>query len=54
MAQDLLEPLPVNEYPNLVEFITEHAMKPGYDHEGQFEYGLDVILDGLERVRDTA
>ena len=42
VAQDLLQRLPVNEYPNLVEFITEHAMKPGYDHEGQFEYGLDV------------
>ena len=54
VAQQLLQRVPVNEYPNLVEFITEHAMKPGYDHEGQFEYGLDVILDGLERVRDTA
>jgi AcrR family transcriptional regulator len=51
VAQHLLQRVPVNEYPNLVEFITEHAMKPGYDHEGQFEYGLDVILDGLERVR---
>ena len=29
-------------------------MKPGYDHEGQFGYGLDVILDGLERSLDTA
>ena len=29
-------------------------MKPGYDHEGQFEYGLDVILDGLERARDAS
>jgi len=29
-------------------------MKPGYDHEGQFAYGLDVILDSLERVRDAA
>ena len=48
VAQDLLQRVPVNEYPNLVEFITEHAMKPGYDHEGQFEYGLDVVLDGLE------
>jgi len=54
VAQDLLQRVPVNEYPNLVEFITEHAMKPGYDHEGQFEYGLDVILDGLETIRDTA
>ena len=32
VAQDMLEPFPANEYPNLVEFITEHAMKPGYDY----------------------
>jgi hypothetical protein len=54
VAESMLQPLPVNEYPNLVEYITEHAMKPGYDHEDEFEYGLDVILDGLERVRDRA
>jgi hypothetical protein len=26
-------------------------MKPGYDYGEEFEYGLDLILDGLERVR---
>lgn len=51
VAQGMLEPFPVNEYPNLLEFITEHAMKPGYDYGDEFEYGLDLILDGLERVR---
>jgi AcrR family transcriptional regulator len=50
MAQTMLEPFPVNEYPNLMAFITEHAMKPGYDFAGEFEYGLDVILDGLGRL----
>jgi hypothetical protein len=49
MAQSMLEPFPDNEYPNLVAFITEVAMKPGYDYGNEFEYGLDVILDGLER-----
>ena len=51
VAEVMVEPFPANEYPNLVEFITEHAMKPGYDHGDEFEYGLDLILDGLERVR---
>ena len=41
------------EYPNLVAFITEHAMQPGYDFADEFEYGLDVILDGLERARSA-
>ena len=50
-AERMLEPFPVNEYPNLVEFITQHAMQPGYDFGDEFETGLDLILDGLERVR---
>jgi len=29
-------------------------MKPGYDFGDEFEYGLDLILDGLERVRNSA
>ncbi len=29
-------------------------MKPAYDHANEFEWGLDVILDGLERVQDKA
>jgi len=40
------------EYPYLAEMITEHAMKPGYDYAKEFEFGLDLILDGLERLRD--
>jgi AcrR family transcriptional regulator len=42
------------EYPHLAEMITEHAMKPGYDYSKEFEFGLDLILDGLEGLRDTA
>jgi AcrR family transcriptional regulator len=50
LAQEMLEPFPADEYPNLVAFITEHAMQPGYDFADEFEYGLDLILDGLERT----
>jgi len=42
------------EYPHLAEMITDHAMQPGYDYAKEFEFGLDLILDGLERLRDTA
>jgi AcrR family transcriptional regulator len=54
VAKDMFEPFPANEYPNLAEFITEYAMKPGYDYADEFDYGLDLILDGLERVRQPA
>jgi hypothetical protein len=37
IAQGMLQPFPVNEYPSLVEFISEHAMKPGYDYGDEFE-----------------
>ena len=54
VAQSMLEPFPLDEYPNLVEFLNEHVLKPGYDYGDEFEYGLDLILDGLQYVRKTA
>jgi hypothetical protein len=29
-------------------------MEPRHDDAGAFEIGLDLILDGLETLRDTA
>jgi AcrR family transcriptional regulator len=54
VAQTMLVRFPEGEYPNLVEFITEHAIKPGYDFGDEFEYGLELILDGLEQASATA
>jgi AcrR family transcriptional regulator len=42
-----------NEYPHLAETISELVTKPGYHFADEFEVGLDLILDGLERLRDT-
>ena len=53
-AQDLLRQFPAAEYPYLAEMIREHALKPGYDYANEFVFGLDLILDGLERLRDAA
>jgi AcrR family transcriptional regulator len=53
VAHDMLEPFPINEYPNLVEFLNEHVMKAGYDDGDEFEYGLDVVMDGLDMRRDA-
>jgi hypothetical protein len=30
MAQRVLQPFLLDEYPNLLETLTEHVMKPGY------------------------
>ena len=53
VAQTMLAPFPVGEYPNLVAFMAEH-LQPGYDYGDEFEGGLDLILDGLEKARSTA
>jgi hypothetical protein len=38
------------DYPHLVEVVGGYVAKAGYDYEAQFLFGLDVILDGLERL----
>ena len=39
------------DYPNLVEVVGGYVAKVGYDYDREFLFGLDVILDGLERCR---
>src|SRR5215475_12061584 len=40
-------------YPYLAEIATEHVMRPGYSYAAEFEFGLDLLLDGLERARES-
>jgi AcrR family transcriptional regulator len=51
LAVTFLEHFPAEEYPHLAEVTTEHVLQPGYDYGNEFEFGLDLILDGLERAR---
>ena len=50
LAQDMMARFGT-EYPHLAEFTTQHVLRPGYDYGKEFEFGLDLILDGLERAR---
>jgi AcrR family transcriptional regulator len=43
----------MQQYPYLLEVAMEIA-KAGYDYATEFEFGLDLILDGLERFRAGA
>jgi hypothetical protein len=43
---------PADEYPHLAELTAEHVLQPGYEYSNEFEFGLDLILDGLERTCD--
>jgi AcrR family transcriptional regulator len=48
LAESVMEPFPAGDLPHLTEFTTEHVLQPGYDFGTEFEFGLDLILDGLE------
>jgi AcrR family transcriptional regulator len=41
------------EYPHLVEVVGGYIAKSGYDYATEFVFGLDLILDGLDRLRDA-
>lgn len=41
-------------FPYLAEVVAGHVAKVGFDFATAFEDGLDLILDALERRRDTA
>jgi AcrR family transcriptional regulator len=51
MAETFLEQFPVTQFPHLAELTTEHVLRPGYDYGDEFAFGLELILDGLERSR---
>ena len=50
VSADVLGRLPAAEFPHLVEVIT-HVMRSGRVED--FAFGLDLVLDGLERVLAT-
>ncbi|HYV45845.1 MAG TPA: TetR/AcrR family transcriptional regulator [Myxococcaceae bacterium] len=50
VAEGLMSRFPVDQYPHLIEFATRHVLQPGYSYGNEFEFGLELILDGLERA----
>jgi AcrR family transcriptional regulator len=41
-------------FPHLVEVVGGYVAQSGYDYDREFLFGLDVILDGLERLLPTS
>ncbi len=41
--------IPADEFPYLTEMVVDYALKGDYDASADFGFGLDLILDGLER-----
>lgn len=49
MAQGMVEEV-FADYRYLAEFTTEHVLRPGYSFGDSFDFGLDLILDGLAKA----
>jgi Tetracyclin repressor-like, C-terminal domain len=50
MATAFVETLPAGAYPYIVEHVGEHLKPRAPDDEGDYAFGLDLVLDGLERI----
>ena len=53
LVDRFLSELPAADYPFLAEHARQHVAAPSGDGAREFEFGLDLILDGLKRARDA-
>ena len=52
VAEAIMQRFSTGAYTHLLEFATEHVVKPGYDFGEEFEFGLGLVLDALaERAK---
>ena len=50
VATKMMAQISADVYPHLTEFSSGHVLQPGYNFSDEFEFGLDLILDGLEQA----
>lgn len=53
-ADSIMAEVAEGNYPYLAEMASEHVLKAGYDYSKEFDIGLEIVLDGLERLRDES
>jgi AcrR family transcriptional regulator len=54
LAEMIMAQFPSHDYPHLTELTVSHVLQPGYDYGNEYEFGLDLILDGLEQAMAMA
>ena len=57
VTEAIVQQMSPETYPHLVEMATDHVLLPGYDFAHEFDFGLELILDGLSAIgpdRDTS
>jgi AcrR family transcriptional regulator len=50
----IMRDLHLEDFPHLLDHVAYHERPPSADRIGEFEFGLDLILDGLVRARDAS
>ena len=53
VADEIIDDHFAETFPALHAFTMEHVMQPGYDFGAEFDFGLDLILDGLDANADA-
>ncbi len=51
LVDAILPSLSPDAYPHMHELTTEVVLKPGYSYGKEFDFGIALILDGLEALR---
>jgi AcrR family transcriptional regulator len=54
LVANLLHELHAGDYPHLAEHVEQHLNTPSGEGEREFQFALDLILDGLEKARTGA
>jgi hypothetical protein len=54
LGADFLRELPTAQFPFVAEHVQQHLRPTAPEAGSDFAFGLDLILDGLERLRSPA
>jgi AcrR family transcriptional regulator len=54
VAGPIVQRMAEGEYPHLLQMATSYYLQPGYDFADEFGFGLELVLDGLEKAVDRS
>jgi AcrR family transcriptional regulator len=50
VAEPIMRLMATGEYPHLVDMAASYYTRPGYDFGDEFDFGLNLVLDALDRA----
>lgn len=54
LVRGMWDAMPAGQFAALKEFSLGHVLTPDYSYAGEFEFGLGLVLDGIEREEERA